>query len=87
MDKRMYRSNPSRGTYRFETRCDDMTDKYTEDPCERDDYEDDFARYPIGMCYVPWQRFRDLYENEFAALANGTLFKELDLDWYGRGCK
>ncbi|HHT57202.1 MAG TPA: spore coat associated protein CotJA [Herbinix luporum] len=39
------------------------------------------------MCYVPWQCFRDLYENEFVALENGTLFKELDKDWYGRGCK
>jgi hypothetical protein len=58
-----------------------------DDMCERDNYEGDFDRYPLGMCYVPWQRFRNLYDNEFVALANGTLFKELDLNWYGRGCK
>ncbi|MDD3173606.1 MAG: spore coat associated protein CotJA [Herbinix sp.] len=58
-----------------------------EDMCERDRHEGDFDRFPLAMCYVPWQCFRNLYENEFAALANGTLFKELDLKWYGRSCK
>jgi len=47
----------------------------------------DFDRFPIGMCYVPWQCFRNLYEDEFKALAHGTIFKELDLDFYGRSCK
>ncbi|MDF2541258.1 MAG: hypothetical protein K0S47_976 [Herbinix sp.] len=59
-----------------------------EDMCDRDDYSDDLlGRFPIGMCYVPWQRFQNLYENEFAALAHGTLFKELDLEFCGRSCK
>jgi hypothetical protein len=67
--------------------CGDVVCGYTpEDHCGREGYED-IDRFPIGMCYVPWQCFRNLYENEFVALANGTLFKELDLDWYGRGCK
>ena len=88
MDRRMYRgTGRTQGRY-LDTRCGEAADRYaSEDPCERDDYEDDFSNYPIGMCYVPWQRFKNLYENEFAALANGTLFKDLDLDWYGRGCK
>jgi len=51
------------------------------------DHMEHIDRFPIGMCYVPWQQFRDLYENEFVALANGTLFKELDLDFCGRSCK
>jgi hypothetical protein len=68
--------------------CGDIVGGYApEDACDRDDYEGNIDRFPIGMCYVPWQRFRNLYENEFVALANGTIFKELDLDWYGRGCK
>jgi hypothetical protein len=58
-----------------------------EDGYGRDSFEGAFDRFPIGMCYVPWQCFRNLYENEFVAMANGTLFKELDLKWYGRGCK
>lgn len=67
---------------------EDMCEKHVhEDTCERGKYDGDFDRFPLAMCYVPWQCFRNLYENEFEALANGTLFKELDLKWYGRGCK
>jgi hypothetical protein len=62
-------------------------ERMMEDDCERDRMHEDFDRFPLAMCYVPWQCFRNLYENEYEALANGTLFKELDLKWYGRGCK
>jgi hypothetical protein len=92
MDRRMYRGN-MRGrnvsSYRpNEPVCGDICGGYApEDVCEKEKYNGDFDRFPLAMCYVPWQCFRDLYENEFVALANGTLFKELDLDWYGRGCK
>lgn len=58
-----------------------------DDMCDKDRRDKDFDRFPIAMCYVPWQCFRNIYENEFEALANGTMFKELDLKWYGRGCK
>lgn len=100
MDRRMYRGNMANNCgcnrnvspYRPSPACEDVLGGYTSnDDCERD--EDflgdgcDRNRFPIGMCYVPWQCFRNLYENEFTALANGTLFKELDFDWYGRGCK
>ena len=67
---------------------EDMCERHMhEDMCERERHDGDFDRFPLAMCYVPWQCFRELYENEFVALANGTLFKELDLKWYGRGCK
>lgn len=83
--------NKNASRYRHnEPVCGDVVGGYApEEEYERDYYEDgcERDRFPIGMCYVPWQRFKDLYENEFAALANGTLFKELDLNWYGRGCK
>lgn len=95
-----YRSEPACGDmsrgYMHEDNCDrDMGDRdYHEhhDHCEHHEdhecHEDhDIDRFPIGMCYVPWQCFRNIYENEFTALAKGTMFKELDLDWYGRGCK
>jgi hypothetical protein len=67
--------------------CSDLGGYTSDDMCERDSCEGDFDRYPLGMCYVPWQRFRNLYDNEFVAMAKGTMFKELDLEWYGRGCK
>jgi hypothetical protein len=69
--------------------CGDLVDRYSPEDCyDKDSYvEGDFDRFPLGMCYVPWQRFRNLYENEFKALERGTLFKELDLEFYGRSCK
>jgi hypothetical protein len=92
MDRRMNRGNMGNRNmppYKpSEPVCSDVCGGYTpDDMCEREDFARNIDRFPIGMCYVPWQCFRNLYENEFVALANGTLFKELDLDWYGRGCK
>lgn len=99
MDRRMYRGNMGNNCgcnkkvppYRNpEPVCGDFLGGYSpDDKCDKEGYDRDgrFDRFPIGMCYVPWQQFRDLYENEFVALKNGTLFKELDMDWYGRGCK
>ncbi len=92
MDRRTYRGNMGNRTmpqYRqMEPVCRDVgRGCMPEDTCDRRDCEEVDGRFPIGMCYVPWQCFKDLYENEFVALAKGTLFKELDLGWYGRGCK
>ena len=99
MDRRMYRGNMGRdmgfrhGESIREEVCpgkarEDKCERHMhEDMCERERHDGDFDRFPLAMCYVPWQCFRELYENEFEALANGTLFKELNLRWYGRGCK
>ena len=74
MDRRMYRSNMGRGRYVSPYRttqpiCSNIVEKDSECNKHRSYCEDDFKpeRFPIGMCYVPWQCFRDLYENEFAA--------------------
>ena len=40
---------------------------------------------PIAMAYVPWQSYCNLYSQQ-QALRNGTLFRELDLDFAGRRC-
>ncbi|MBQ8606526.1 MAG: spore coat associated protein CotJA [Clostridia bacterium] len=37
---------------------------------------------PIGMAYVPWQSFRDLYEKD-KAIMRGTIFAELDKPFKG----
>lgn len=92
MDRRMYRGfmgNRNVPPYRQgdSVGSDICGGHAPEDMCEKDKYNGDFDRFPLAMCYVPWQCFRNLYENEFMALANGTLFKELTLNWYGRRFK
>ena len=39
--------------------------------------------YPIGMGYVPWQEFKDLYDPD-RGLHAGTIFMELDKPFTGR---
>lgn len=38
---------------------------------------------PIGMCYVPWQEWGELYDPR-TALKEGTMFKELNLIFCGK---
>ena len=40
---------------------------------------------PIAMAYVPWQDYGNIYSQP-QALKNGTMFRELDLDFAGRRC-
>ncbi|HHT96577.1 MAG TPA: spore coat associated protein CotJA [Clostridiales bacterium] len=51
-----------------------------------DNTPDDFDKFPLGMAYVPWQKFKNLYSNEYEAMKHGTIFKDLNLPWIGRGC-
>lgn len=39
---------------------------------------------PLAMAYVPWQRWGSLYSPE-KGFAQGTIFKELDYPFYGKG--
>lgn len=97
MDRRMYRGNNCTPYNRYTTPCKPNTmvcgermGKYMpEDICdkEEDSCEGNFNRFPLGMAYVPWQKFRNLYENEFISLAHGTIFKELHLEFCERSCK
>lgn len=46
----------------------------------------DIDSFPIAMAYVPWQKWQNIYEPH-EALKAGTLFRDLDLRFYGvRGC-
>ncbi|WFR57435.1 spore coat associated protein CotJA [Anaerocolumna sp. AGMB13025] len=38
----------------------------------------------LGMAYVPMQQYKELYDADYA-LQVGTIFKELDLPFYGIG--
>lgn len=40
---------------------------------------------PIGMAYVPWQHWNELYEIEKGFKA-GTIFPELNKPYVGRRC-
>jgi len=42
--------------------------------------------YPIAMAYVPMQQWRELYDPA-SALHRGTIFRELDLEWYPTNCR
>lgn len=97
MDRRMYRgnmgSNYGRGNrnvppYKQSDICCEKPEYAgTRDDCDDRRDKKDIDRFPIGMCYVPWQKFENLYENEFVALAHGTLFKDLHLEFLGRSCR
>ena len=49
------------------------------------DKETVLSGLPIAMAYVPWQRFDNIYPLP-QALRNGTMFRELDLEFAGRRC-
>lgn len=49
------------------------------------DKETILSNAPIAMAYVPWQSYGNLYQVP-QALRNGTLFRELNLDFAGRRC-
>ncbi len=40
-------------------------------------------KFPVGMAYVPWQNWNQIYEFD-KALHRGTLFPELDKPFIGR---
>jgi hypothetical protein len=96
MDRRMYRQNSvpcSKNTSPCRPNtpiCGEKMGRYMpEDFCDREAECGDgsFNCFPLGMCYVPWQKFRNLYDNEFESLEHGTIFKELYLEFCERSCK
>ena len=40
----------------------------------------------VGMAYVPWQKWQNIYKPE-NALCAGTIFQDLDLPFTGRRCQ
>lgn len=49
-------------------------------PQKREGFPDHF---PVGMTYVPWQTWNQIYDFD-KALQQGTLFPELDKPFIGR---
>ena len=52
-----------------------MQDKY---------FDEHLEHFPLGMAYVPWQKWKDIYDVE-KALCVGTIFCELDMPFHGKG--
>lgn len=50
---------------------------------EKSDNITDFSDFPVGMCYVPWQKFGQVYDPK-RALMVGTIFPELDKPFTGK---
>lgn len=46
---------------------------------------DCLAEMPLAMAYVPWQKFQNLNSPK-EAFMQGTIFQDLDFDFYGRRC-
>lgn len=62
-----------------------MSEKMSTEDCPSM-VRDPLAGLSIGIGYVPWQRFGNLYE-ECEGVYHGTIFQELDLDFCGMRCE
>ncbi len=51
-------------------------------PC-MDRFNDPYEEFPIGMAYVPWQTWENLYPAE-KALCEGTIFMDLNQIFCGK---
>ena len=47
--------------------------------------ETELRGMPLAMAYVPWQSYGNIFPLQ-QALRNGTMFRELNLDFAGRRC-
>ena len=47
--------------------------------------EPDMPGKTIGMAYVPWQEWKELYE-VCEGFSTGTIFRQLNLEFLGRRC-
>lgn len=54
--------------------------------CDEHSFDGVSKEFPIGMAYVPWQRFDGIYEDLEKAFCVGTIFPELNKPFTGRRC-
>lgn len=58
--------------------------RMTDCSCQREEkMTDRMDEFPIGMAYVPWQKWKGIYDMD-KALQAGTIFAELDKPFLGR---
>ncbi len=75
--QQMYRRNQGNNNYRTQRNmgCNECND---DSKCDSD-------KWALGMAYVPWQQWGNVYE-PCKALNAGTIFPVLDLPFMGRSC-
>lgn len=74
--RRPYRQTSPVTAPRSESSCPVCHDNRTD--------SDELQGMPIAMAYVPWQKWRKLYEAE-KGFCRGTIFEELDKPFRGTG--
>lgn len=52
--------------------------------CGCEHHREDLAEMPLAMAYVPWQKWRDIYD-VCEGFQRGTIFAQLDMPFKGRG--
>lgn len=52
--------------------------------CDCGSHRDELAGMPLAMAYVPWQKWCKVYD-VCEGFQRGTIFKELDMPFEGRG--
>lgn len=52
--------------------------------CGCEHHKDELAGMPLAMAYVPWQKWRDIYDI-CEGFQRGTIFAQLDMPFKGRG--
>ena len=57
---------------------------YRQPVVERTVVREIFVDMPIGMAYVPWQKWQNIYDAE-KGFCNGTIFQDLNLPFLGTG--
>lgn len=93
----MRQPDSRRDNMRFDTSCDTSCQDSCSAPCQdscitprREMNERECCagmaldRMPVAMAYVPWTRWRNIYEAE-KGLQRGTIFQDLDKPFRGIG--
>lgn len=72
--------NRNKNCYAQAGNCQDRMENWQD--CQMDcKKEYDWSRYPIGMSYVPWQKWREVVDG-CKGLEQGTIFNELSLGFH-----
>ena len=78
-----FRSNNMRGPQQPQRTPRGQMQHHVPTPCYGQG-DDPLRNTPLAMAYVPWQQWREIYEPD-KALCRGTIFKELDKPFLGKG--
>ena len=84
MSSREDYSNTREGNRSTRERCSDASEDRQSEECCRQECPKEFPGFPIGMAYVPWQSWCEIYDIS-KGFHRGTIFRELDMPFLGKG--